>query len=194
MGNQERAVRYSNKFKNQALKGIALYGFDKCGNCVHRLRCGEEILASGKATKHRGSPPIKYIVDSLVAGCPTAKYSSTGFISKELSEFLHSECAKCNKLPICIGYIARHAGYEKDPEKHKVLEEKVNKCLNCKDLDNCINHFMIQLGISKTTLIKQAFLFKFRDCSQKRKMMSSLDIEQELDNTVIGRVAKKEKV
>jgi hypothetical protein len=178
-------VNYSNKFKNRTLKAIALYGFDKCGNCTNRLKCGEEILASGK----KSSRPIKYIVDTLVTGCPRTKFSGVGMLPREVAKFLNGECARCDKKLICIGYIAQHSGYN-TPDQKALVEEKLTKCLNCEDLDNCIHYFMTQLGISKFSLIRHSFLIKFRRCSAEKMMKISLDLPAGTEGNVLGTIKK----
>jgi hypothetical protein len=178
MGDTERAKDLSNKFTNRTLKAIALYGFDKCGNCVNRINCGEEILASGEKPR-----PLKFIVDSMMTGCPRTKFKSKGFIAKEVGSFVNGVCAVCDKNEICIGYLADHVGRSTPEEKEK-MTERMQECLKCKDLDNCIHYFMTQLGISKTSLIKGAFLMKFRRCSKEDRMLISLD----LDDTAVTKV------
>jgi hypothetical protein len=188
MGDTRRALELSGKFKNRTLKAVALYGFDKCGNCVNRLKCAEELLSSGNNPKPR---PMKYIVDTLMEGCPKTKFKGLGFVPREVAGFLSSECGKCDgKRPICVGYLAQHAGYD-TPEQKAALLEKVNKCLKCQDLDNCVHYFMTQLGISKFTLMKSAFLMKFKDCSEKQMMTISLDLPPGTEGNVGGTVAKK---
>jgi hypothetical protein len=181
-------VNYSNKFKNKTLKAVALYGFDKCGNCTNRLRCGEEILASGKKKQR----PIKYIVDTLVTDCPKTKFSGVGMLPREVAKFLNNECAKCDKKPICIGYLAQYTGYT-TPEQRALVENKLSKCLSCDDLDNCIHYFMTQLGISKFSLIRHTFLMKFRKCNAEKMMTISLDLPAGTEGNVLGTVKRETK-
>ena len=112
MGDRQRAEQLSNKFSNRMLKAMALYGFKNCGNCVNRINCGEDILASGEKPR-----PLKFIVDTMMNGCPKTKFKSKGFIAKEVAHFVNSECAICDKNQICIGYIAEHTGRKTDSEK-----------------------------------------------------------------------------
>jgi len=73
MGDEIRAKILSDKFGNRMLKAAALYGFRNCGNCVNRIKCGEEILGTGEK-----SQPMKFIIDAMMAGCPKAKYKAKG--------------------------------------------------------------------------------------------------------------------
>jgi hypothetical protein len=188
MGDTRRAVELSGKFKNRTLKAIALYSFDKCGNCVNRLKCAEEILSSGKKSKQM---PLKFIVDTLMEGCPKTKFGGLGFVPREVAGFLSSECGKCDgKRPICVGYLADHTGYRTPEQKERLLKQ-VDKCLKCDDLDNCVHYFMTQLGISKFSLMKQALLFKFRDCSQKQLLTISLDLPPGAEGNVGGTVSRR---
>jgi hypothetical protein len=145
------------------------------------MKCGEELLAAGR----KQGRPLKFIVDTIVAGCPKTKFSGIGTLPREVATFINGECAKCNKNPICIGYLAQHTGHD-TLEQKKLVEEKLTKCLSCKDLDNCIHYFMTQLGISKFSLIKGAFLVKFRRCSSQNMMRISLDLPPGTEGNVIG--------
>jgi hypothetical protein len=127
----------------------------------------------------------------MMDGCPKSKFASKGFIPKEVSGFIHSECAVCDKRKICIGYIADHVGRGSPEEKQKVLD-RMEVCLNCKDLDNCIHYFMTQLGISNYTLIKSVFLMKYRKCSTEKMMTISLDLPVDTE-TNVGATITQEK-
>jgi hypothetical protein len=188
MGNTQRAQRFSSRFKNRTLKAIALYGFDKCGNCTNRLKCGEEILAIG----HKQARPLKFIVDTMVTGCPKTRFNGIGTVPREVAHFINNECAKCNKNTICIGYVAQHTGYS-TPEQKKLVEDRLMKCLACNDLDNCVHYFMTQLGISKFSLLRHMFLLKFRKCSEENMMKISLDLPAGTEGNVIGTIKKEER-
>lgn len=154
---------------------------------MNRIKCGEEILSSGEHQR-----PIKFIVDSMMSGCPKSQFKSKGFIAKEVSAFVNGECAKCDKREICIGYIAEHVGRGSPEEKQKVLD-RMDVCLKCKDLDNCIHYFMTQLGISKYSLIKNVFLVKYRRCSSEKMMKISLDLPADSITNVGGTLKQGEK-
>jgi len=188
MGNTERAKGFSDRFKNRTLKAVALYGFDKCGNCTNRLKCGEEILAAGKKKPR----PLKFIVDTIVTGCPKTRFSGIGMIPREVAAFVNGECATCNKNHICIGYLAQNTGYN-TPEERQLVQDRVSKCLSCKELDNCIHYFMTQLGISKFSLIRSMFLVKFRNCSKENMMKISLDLPAGVEGNVLGSIKKEER-
>jgi hypothetical protein len=188
IGSTQRAERFSNQFKNRTLKAIALYGFDKCGNCTNRLKCGEEILAIGKKQAH----PLKFIIDTMVTECPKTKFVGLGMVPREVAAFINNECSKCNKNTICIGYLAQHTGYE-TPERKQLVEDHLMKCLSCKDLDNCVHYFMTQLGISKFSLLRHMFLLKFRKCSTGNEMKISLDLPANVAGNVLGTVKKEER-
>ncbi len=187
MGDEIRAKILSDKFGNRMLKAAALYGFRNCGNCVNRIKCGEEILGTGEK-----SQPMKFIIDSMMTGCPKAKYKAKGFVAKETSEFLHRVCAPCDKREICVGYIADHVG-RSDPEEKEKVQERMKECLNCKDLDNCIQHFLTQLGVSNVGLLRRAFLMKFRKCSEEDMMTISLDLPADSEANVGGLMRTKKK-
>lgn len=165
-----------------------MYGFRCCGNCTNRLKCGDEILASGK-NKPRS---LKFIVDTIVTGCPKTKFSGIGTIPREVAAFVNSECAVCNKNHICIGYLAQHTGYN-SPEEKQLVQDRLKKCLSCEDLDNCVHYFMTQLGISKFSLIRSVFLVKFRRCSAEKMMKISLDLPAGTEGNVIGSIKKEER-
>lgn len=184
MGSDERAKELSDKFSNRTLKAMALYGFKSCGNCVNRINCGEEILASGEKPR-----PLKFIVDTMMNGCPKTKFKSKGFVAKEVAGFMNSICAVCDKNQICIGYIAEHTGRKSDEEKEEVIK-RIQECLKCPDLDNCIQYFLTQLGVSNTSLIKKVVLMKFRRCSDEKKMTISLDLDDTIETNVGGSIKK----
>jgi len=187
MGNEVRAKELSEKFNNRLLRAVAAYGFRCCGNCVNRLKCGEEILSNGKKKE-----PLKYIVDSMMEGCPKANYKTKGFIAKETSKFLQEVCSNCEKRDICVGYVADHVGRSETEEKEKV-QKRMEECLKCKDLDNCIQHYLIQLGVSNVGLLRRAFLTKFRKCSQENMMTISLDLPANSETNVGGLVRTRKK-
>jgi hypothetical protein len=186
MGDTQRAQNLSNKFTNRTMQAVALYAFDKCGNCVHRMKCANDLLATGGVQK-----PIKFVVDGMIKECPKKKYNGVGIIPREVGGFLNGHCSKCDKIDICIGYVVQNAEIKDDLEGAK---NRLKECSACPDLPNCIQYYMQELKISKFGLMKKAFVMKFRNCYEEDKSMTSLDLPIELKANVGGKVGFKEKV
>lgn len=184
MGDTARATRLSNRFKNRTVKAIALYAFDKCGNCVHRMRCANELLETGGVKN-----PIKFVAEDMIKECPRNKYSGLGIIPREVGSFVNGECGRCDKLDICLGYVLQQCKIEGSEKEHAL--KRLGACAKCPDLSNCIHHYMQELKISNFSLMKKAFVMKFRNCYEEDKSRTSLDLGLDVKANVGGSVKSK---
>jgi hypothetical protein len=185
MGSPYRAKIMSDKFKNNTLKAVAFYVFDKCGNCVHRTHCAEEFLSHGGKEK-----PFKFIMVSMIDNCPETEGIDSTFVAREGANFLKGTCGKCDKFDKCLGYFA-DAGERSTPEEVLMVQEKMLKCVKCENLDKCLTVIMDDLGITKFSLLKEAFVLKFRICAKEDLQCVSSELPVDHQPTVLGDVQTK---
>ena len=173
MGSEQRAQVLSNRFEDTTLQAIAKFAFKNCGNCINRINCANKVLSSGGKKN-----PFGYILVEMIDNCPTETFAHTGKVSGEASKFFQTTCGKCDKLTLCAAYLAEAGGRFSVEEKQSV-HAKLLKCAECDRFNDCVQHLMKEMKLTKFRLMKEAILILFRRCNKEK--MQKVFIE--IDNT-----------
>lgn len=164
MGSRERAERLSNDVEGDSYtKQIALFVFDRCGNCSKRVECLVTIALESGGTKDALNLVVKDFTDMDCGKCQ--EYTADQF-SNMVAKELKKKCANCDKLSLCVQHLL---GPTKYADKHNVVFMQLYKCLHCQKLPKCVAKYQNDLNLTKRKVLYTILMRRFISCDKEKK-------------------------
>lgn len=164
MGSRERAERLSNDVEgDSATKQIALFIFDRCGNCSKRVDClVTTVLESGGK-----ADALNWVIADMINNeCEACDMYSADKFANMVAKELKKKCADCDKLGLCVQHLL---GPTKFKDEHAQVYKHIYGCLHCPKLPKCVGKYQADLHLSKSKVMYEIMIKRFVTCDKEKK-------------------------